>query len=181
LGIVGNPRLLFLDEPTTGFDPSARRGAWQVVKNLQAAGTTIVLTTHYMEEAQELADEVALLASGQIVASGPPASIGGRDLAQSSIGFLLPTGSTLAELPLPTNARLGADGMVLAEVAEPTTALHELTGWALRHGVVLAQLSVQQPSLEDTYLSLTDSAPGELDSEQSAAPQSRRRAAWSRA
>ena len=109
LGIVGNPRLLFLDEPTTGFDPAARRQAWQVVKNLQAEGTTILLTTHYMDEAQELADEIALMAGGRIVAAGPPTSIGGRDLAVSSIGFQaarrLGAGRTTAARQRPAHAR----------------------------------------------------------------------------
>ncbi len=93
LGVIGNPRLLFLDEPTTGFDPSARQGAWQVVRDLRAAGTTIVLTTHYMEEAQALADRVAVMAAGTIVAEGDPATIGGRDTARARIQFTLPVGA----------------------------------------------------------------------------------------
>ncbi|MGI8492782.1 MAG: ABC transporter ATP-binding protein [Acidimicrobiales bacterium] len=129
LGVIGNPRLLFLDEPTTGFDPSARRGAWQVVRDLRAAGTTILLTTHYMEEAQQLADRLAVIASGQIVAEGTPATIGGRDTARSRVRFALPSGCGPADLPVPVE--LGADGLAEIEVDEPTEVLHHLTGWAL--------------------------------------------------
>ena len=92
LGLIGDPELLFLDEPTTGFDPSARRDAWQIVRDLRDPGTTIVLTTHYMEEAQALADRVAVLSGGQIVAEGTPATIGGRDTAQTRIRFAVPAG-----------------------------------------------------------------------------------------
>ena len=97
--MIGNPRLLFLDEPTTGFDPNARRGAWDLVENLRSAGTTILLTTHYMDEAQALADRVAVIVAGQIVAHGPPATIGGRDTAQARIRFALPAGRTAGDLP----------------------------------------------------------------------------------
>ena len=153
LGLVGNPELLFLDEPTTGFDPNARRDAWQLVRSLRDEGTTIVLTTHYMEEAQELADRVAVLSDGQIVAKGTPASIGGRDTAPARIRFALPAGYTAADLPADA---VPADGLVTVETAEPTQALHQLTGWALRHGTVLGRLTVDRPSLEDIYLRLTD-------------------------
>ena len=99
LGVVGRPRLLFLDEPTTGFDPAARQEAWATIRALRDAGTTILLTTHYMEEAQELADRVAVMASGRIVAEGPPSRIGGRDTALTRISFALPDGCTAADLP----------------------------------------------------------------------------------
>jgi ABC-2 type transport system ATP-binding protein len=92
IGMIGNPRLLFLDEPTTGFDPNARRGAWEMVENLRSSGTTILLNTHHMDEAQALADRVAVIAAGQIVAAGRPATIGGRDTAQARIRFGLPPG-----------------------------------------------------------------------------------------
>jgi ABC-2 type transport system ATP-binding protein len=156
LGLIGNPRLLFLDEPTTGFDPNARRDAWQIVRNLRDAGTTIVLTTHYMDEAQALADRVAVMSGGRIVAEGPPSTIGGRDAARARIRFALPDGYTAADLPLPAAA---GHGLVTVETAEPTGALHELTGWALRHGTVLDRLTVDRASLEDVYLRLT-SDPG---------------------
>jgi ABC-2 type transport system ATP-binding protein len=152
LGIIGNPRLLFLDEPTTGFDPNARRDAWELVRGLRDSGITIMLTTHYMEEAQALADQVAVLAGGQIVAAGPPASLGGRDTARARIQFARPAGPLLAELP--AGAVLN-DGVVTVQSAEPTRTLHELTGRALRHGTVLTGLTVQRPSLEDVYLRLT--------------------------
>jgi len=152
LGLIGDPRLLFLDEPTTGFDPNARRDAWQIVRNLRDAGTTIVLTTHYMDEAQALADRVAVMSGGRIVAEGPPATIGGRDAARARIRFVLPDGYTPADLPLPAEA---GHGLVTVQTAEPTEALHQLTGWALRRGTVLDRLTVDRASLEDVYLRLT--------------------------
>jgi ABC-2 type transport system ATP-binding protein len=163
LGLVGDPDLLFLDEPTTGFDPSARRDAWELIGGLRDAGTTILLTTHYMDEAQALADRVAVISAGQIVAQGTPATIGGRDHAQARIQFTLPPGCAAGDLPLP--AVPGDDGTVTVPTAEPTGALHQLTGWALDRGAVLAGLSVDQPSLEDIYLRLTgqDQTAGDED------------------
>ena len=152
LGIIGNPSLLFLDEPTTGFDPSARRSAWQIVRDLRAAGTTIVLTTHYMDEAQALADRVAVIAGGQIVATGTPAAIGGRDAAVSRIRFAMPQAAAASELP--AGAVLD-HGVVTLETRDPTRDLQALTTWALRRNSVLDQLTVDRPSLEDTYLRLT--------------------------
>jgi ABC-2 type transport system ATP-binding protein len=176
LGVIGNPRLLFLDEPTTGFDPSARRGAWSAVKNLRTAGTTILLTTHYMDEAQELADNVALITGGRVVASGPPATIGGRDTGRTTIAFVLPPDVPLADLPL---AGCTVEGdVVTAQVDDSTGALHTLTGWALGRGVTLEQLSVQRPSLEDTYLSLTG-APVDEPEAAAAPTRSRKRVAMS--
>ena len=173
LGMVGNPKLLFLDEPTTGFDPNARRGAWEVVENLRAAGTTIVLTTHYMDEAQVLADRVAVIATGRIVAQGTPATIGGRDSELTRIEFALPHGATVADLPVATSTVTAcADGLVTVEAAEPTELLHRLTGWALDRGVTLARLSVQRPSLEDVYLRLTGS---DAETEHAAEPAKGRR------
>ncbi len=153
LGIVGNPRLLFLDEPTTGFDPSARRGAWELVGNLRSVGMTILLTTHYMDEAQALADRVAVISGGRIVAAGTPATLGGRDTARSRISFGIPAGLDGAAVPIPWSP--GPDGRVVIEVEEPTRALHELTEWALRHETTLPQLTVERPTLEDIYLQLT--------------------------
>lgn len=154
LGVVGKPRLLFLDEPTTGFDPSARRGAWEIVRNLCDAGTTIMLTTHYMEEAQALADNVAVIAEGQIVATGPPATVGGRDTARARISFALPHDTTISDLPLRVTP--GTSGIVTAEVDDCTSALHRLTGWALERGSPLERLTVDRPTLEDVYLKLTE-------------------------
>jgi ABC-2 type transport system ATP-binding protein len=153
LGMIGDPELLFLDEPTTGFDPSARRGAWQILRGLRAAGTTIVLTTHYMDEAQALADRVAVMAGGQIVAEGTPSAIGGRDTARARIRFALPAGTAAGDLP--AAAVPGDDGLVTVQTTEPTQTLHQLTGWALDHGTVLDRLTVDRPSLEDVYLRLT--------------------------
>jgi ABC-2 type transport system ATP-binding protein len=153
LGLIGRPDLLFLDEPTTGFDPGARRDAWQIVRNLRGSGTTILLTTHYMEEAQALADRVALISGGQIVAEGTPSAIGGRDTARVRIRFALPEACTVADLPLAASD--DGDGLVTVETAEPTAAVYELTGWALGRGMVLDRLTVERPSLEDVYLRLT--------------------------
>jgi ABC-2 type transport system ATP-binding protein len=165
LGLIGDPELLFLDEPTTGFDPAARRDAWQLVRSLRDSGTTILLTTHYMEEAQALADRVAVLSDGQVVAQGTLADIGGRAAAQTQIRFALPGGCVAADLP--AWARPGADpaagpepgDLVAVAVSEPTRALHELTTWALHRGLVLDQLTVEPPSLEDVYLRLTGPGP----------------------
>jgi len=150
---------LFLDEPTTGFDPTARRQAWEVVKNLGALGKTILLTTHYMEEAQVLADRVVVIAAGRIVAEGPPESIGGRADAQVRIRFRLPPQLSPAELPVA--ATVEADGALIVETDDATTALARLTTWVLERGHRLDGLSVERPSLEDIYLSLTAQPGGE--------------------
>jgi ABC-2 type transport system ATP-binding protein len=156
LGLIGNPELLYLDEPTTGFDPAARQGAWDLVRQLRAAGTTILLTTHDMAEAQALADRVVLLNNGVVVAEGPPASLGG-DAEHARITFTLPAGVPLSDLPLPAGMHNGA---VAIETSKPTKDLHLLTSWAQRCGVVLAGLTVDRPSLEDVYLRMTqDGAP----------------------
>jgi ABC-2 type transport system ATP-binding protein len=156
LALVGNPELIFLDEPTTGFDPSARRDAWDVVRGLCAEGRTVVLTTHYMDEAQALADSVTVIAAGRVVASGSPDTLGGRDRGETTVRFELPDGVTPADLPLPDGVvpRLRG-GFVELHVAEPTVLLHALTGWAVARGEVLSGLAVDRPSLEDVYLSLT--------------------------
>ncbi|GHJ35567.1 ABC transporter ATP-binding protein [Streptomyces sp. TS71-3] len=153
LGIIGNPTLLFLDEPTTGFDPNARRDAWELVRNMRDAGMTILLTTHYMEEAQVLADRVAVISAGRIVAEGTPDTLGGRDTARTRIRFELPEGCPITDLPVA--ARTGEGHLVTVESEEPTRTLHQLTEWALARGSVLARLTVDRPSLEDVYLHLT--------------------------
>ncbi len=157
LGLIGDPELLFLDEPTTGFDPAARRDAWRLVRDLRAAGTTILLTTHAMDEAQALADRVVLMSDGVVVADGPTATLGGRDAERARISFALPAGYRPTDLPLAAavTAVAAADGTVAVETANPTADLHQLTGWALDRGVVLAGLAVDRPSLEDVYLRLT--------------------------
>ena len=155
IALAGNPDLLFLDEPTTGFDPSARHEAWEVVKNLAALGKTVLLTTHYMDEAQYLADQVAVISSGRIVAEGPPATIGNRDQARARIRYRLADGATP---PADLTAPPGPDGLIELVPDELTAALHRLTGWALGQHVELNGLEVIRPSLEDVYLKLTDSS-----------------------
>ena len=152
LGLAGGPELLYLDEPTTGFDPAARRGAWDLVRSLRAAGTTILLTTHDMAEAQALADRVVLLAGGAVIAEGPPAALGGRDADRARISFTLPPGIPVTALPVPAGLH---DGVVVIETADVTGELARLTGWAERRGVALPGLTVDRPSLEDVYLRLT--------------------------
>ncbi|MGH2981687.1 MAG: ABC transporter ATP-binding protein [Solirubrobacterales bacterium] len=155
VALAGDPELLFLDEPTTGFDPAARRGAWEVIKNLAALGKTIFLTTHYMEEAQELADRVAIIADGRIVAEGAPDDLGDRDNAPATISFRLPQGSSADELPGEAAGASTVNGSVRFSSGQPVQALNELTGWALARGVELEGLEVRRPSLEDVYLDLT--------------------------
>jgi ABC-2 type transport system ATP-binding protein len=159
LGLVGDPDLLFLDEPTTGFDPSARRRSWVLIESLRELGKTILLTTHYMDEAQSLADRVAIIAAGRIVAAGTPDSLGGRDEGEAVISFRLAAGTAVAELPAGLPGRVATlEGRVELVTTEPTRALHLLTGWALARGEELDALAVARPSLEDVYLRLT-SAP----------------------
>jgi ABC-2 type transport system ATP-binding protein len=151
VGLVGNPELLFLDEPTTGFDPSARRGAWEMVRSLTALGTTVFLTTHYMEEAQQLADRVAVIVGGRIVAEGTPATLGGRQLRDTRV--------SLARIDLPDGlaARFTLDGdRWVASTQDPTQLLHELTSWAVGTGVALDGLEVTRPDLEEVYLELAE-------------------------
>ena len=155
IALAGDPDLLFLDEPTTGFDPSARHEAWGVIKNLAALGKTVLLTTHYMDEAQYLADQAAVIANGKIVAEGPPATIGNRELARARIRYRRPDG---AEPPADLTAPPGPGGLIELVPDDLTATLHRLTGWALDQHVELTGLEVTRPSLEDVYLSLTDGA-----------------------
>ena len=163
VALAGDPRLLFLDEPTTGFDPAARRGAWDMIRNLKSLGKTILLTTHYMDEAQNLADEVAIIARGEIVAQGPPSTLGGRDTAATRLRFRLP--ERAGELPEALRSAASVtDGTVVLATDDPTGTLHELTGWALEQGIRLDALEVSRPSLEDVYLEITG---GEAGTEES--------------
>ena len=157
LGIIGNPELLFLDEPTTGLDPAGRRDTWDLIKRLSAAGTTVLLTTHYMDEVEALAQRVAVLFGQEIVASGTPSSIGGRDLGAVTIRFRLPDGVALSDLPPPLTAEPAGDGHVAIHTTDELHVLHELTGWAIDQDHALAGLSVLRESLEDVYLGLTRS------------------------
>ena len=161
IALIGDPELLFLDEPTTGFDPSARRQAWEVIAGLKRLGKTVMLTTHYMDEAQALADRVAVIAAGRIVAAGTPDDIGGRASAATQISFGLPAGIGDGEVPRgaqPIDS--GANGRYLIRSTDPVRDLNELTGWALRRGHELSWLEVRQPSLEDVYLELTGQESG---------------------
>jgi ABC-2 type transport system ATP-binding protein len=151
VALAGDPELLFLDEPTTGFDPGARRNAWEIVRNLIALGKTVFLTTHYMDEAQALANRVAVIASGEIVAEGPPSTLAGRDVARTEIRFRTDGGDE----PPALGQRRQADGSFELRTDDPTRALHELTSWAIGRGVPLDALEVHRPSLEDVYLELT--------------------------
>ena len=156
LALIGDPELLFLDEPTTGFDPSARRNAWSLIAGLRQLGKTVFLTTHYMDEAQELADRVAIIAAGQIVAEGAPSELGGRGAAPCEIRFRLPEGAQADDLPLQVAV---TDGRALLRTHDPIPALNALTSWALAQGVDLPGLEVERPSLEDVYLDLTEARP----------------------
>jgi ABC-2 type transport system ATP-binding protein len=137
MALVGDPELLFLDEPTTGFDPSARRQAWDVIAGLRELGKTVFLTTHYMDEAQRLADRVTIIAAGEIVARGTPEDLGDRGGQATTIRY----------------RRGGRD--VTVETTTPVQTLHELTGEALKRGEDLEGLEVTRPTLEDVYLQLT--------------------------
>ena len=140
MALVGDPELIFLDEPTTGFDPEARRAAWETIRSLRDLGKTILLTTHYLEEAQALADRVAIVKDGRILADGPP-----RELGVGAAHYRV--------------AYRGAGGeLVERGTDDPTTLLHELTGEALARGERLQELSVARPTLEDVYLELTSDA-----------------------
>src|SRR5438067_2393482 len=139
IALVGDPDLVFLDEPTTGFDPAARRAAWEMIRSLRSLGKTVLLTTHYLDEAEQLADRVAVLREGRIVRIGKPSELTGGRVA--------------------TEIRYRLDGReVLVETHEPTKVLHELTGEALARGDELDGLQVRRPTLEEIYLELTDGA-----------------------
>jgi ABC-2 type transport system ATP-binding protein len=168
IALAGDPELLFLDEPTTGFDPSARHEAWEVVRNLAALGKTVLLTTHYMDEAQYLADRVAVIAAGRIVAEGQPATLGDRELTRARIRYRVPAGATPPEdLAGPADQ----DGFTEFAPADLTSALHRLTGWAIDNKVSLDGLVVTRQSLEDVYLALTNPQEADHSSQLSAAGQ----------
>jgi len=164
LALVGDPDLVFLDEPTTGFDPGARRQAWTTIRSLCELGKTVFLTTHYMDEAQNLANRVAVMRSGEIIAYGRPEDLGGRDVRPAEIRFSLPMGWSLGDVPeVPAQSRSIDGERVLVLTSEPVRATQRITTWALERGVELGHFSVTQPTLEDIYLELTgnDSAPAE--------------------
>jgi ABC-2 type transport system ATP-binding protein len=154
LGLVGDPRLLFLDEPTTGFDPSARRRAWELIASLRSLGTTILLTTHYMEEAEALADRVGVMVSGRLVAVDAPADLVAREQL-AVIRFTLPPGAGVDGLPSLSGTVSADDRGVTVQTAQPTADLNALTTWAMERGLELADLSLSRATLEDVYLRLT--------------------------
>jgi ABC-2 type transport system ATP-binding protein len=167
LALVGDPELVFLDEPTTGFDPAARRGAWSVVRSLCELGKTVFLTTHYMDEAQSLANRVAVMSAGQIIASGTPEDLGGRDLRPAEIRFRLPGEWSLGDLPEVPGERSISEETVTVLTREPVLATQRITTWALERDVDLGHFSVNQPTLEDIYLELTGPSPEQLNTSSS--------------
>src|SRR5512143_2393145 len=152
IALAGDPELLFLDEPTTGFDPSARRAAWEMVRTLVELGKTVFLTTHFMDEAQTLANRVAVIAQGEIVAEGPPDTIAGRDRMLARIRYRVPDGAPAVP---EWGQERQPDGSFLLRAEDPTKIAHEVTGWALERGFSFDLFEVAQPSLEDVYLDLT--------------------------
>jgi ABC-2 type transport system ATP-binding protein len=156
LALVGDPDLIFLDEPTTGFDPAARRQAWSTVRSLCTLGKTVFLTTHYMDEAQALADRVAVMRAGEIIAIGKPDALGGRDLRPAVISFVLPPGTSLGDIPdVPAQERSFDGERVTVVTTAPVLAAQRITTWAIEHDHHLEHFSVSQPTLEDIYLELT--------------------------
>jgi ABC-2 type transport system ATP-binding protein len=155
VGIVGNPELLFLDEPTTGFDPSARRDAWNMIEGLKELGTTIVLTTHYMDEAQHLADRVVIMREGGIVAEGAPDTLGEQLGRETMIRF-----RTLDGIADRASGAIGRDAVISGDQAtiastDPQRDLYRLLSWAEEEGITLPDLEVRRPSLEDVFLEVT--------------------------
>jgi ABC-2 type transport system ATP-binding protein len=156
IGIVGDPDLIFLDEPTTGFDPTARRDAWNMIEGLKALGKTVFLTTHYMDEAQHLADRVAILRDGQIVAQGRTEELGGDLGRRTVIGFALGAGLSAEDVRGAVSAPVSLAGNeVEIESSAPPADLYRLLGLAERRGARLEDLEVRRPSLEDIFLELT--------------------------
>jgi ABC-2 type transport system ATP-binding protein len=154
LGICGDPELVFLDEPTTGFDPAARRHSWELIEDLRALGKTILLTTHYMDEAQHLADRVVVIAGGRIIAEGTPDSLGRGTADAALVSFRVPAGLDADDMPLPDDVER-RNGTVSFRTETPTSDLAPLLSWAAVRGAELGALSVSRPSLEDVYLQLT--------------------------
>ncbi|WIM92919.1 ABC transporter ATP-binding protein [Actinoplanes oblitus] len=152
LGLAGAPELLFLDEPTTGFDPAARHRAWQLVAGLRELGTTILLTTHYLEEAQQLADRVAVMRGGRLLATGTPEDLRAGSKLPTVISFGLPAG----DLPALSAAPEVTGTTVRVVSRDPVADAWRLTGWAREHDIALPDFTVSPPTLEDVYLALTE-------------------------
>jgi ABC-2 type transport system ATP-binding protein len=162
LGIVGDPELLFLDEPTTGFDPAARRKAWELVEALKGLGTTILLTTHYMDEAEHIADRVGIVVAGRLAALGTPDEIAARGTAASVLSFRLPDGVPVGDLPRLGEAVQPDGALVTVRSRTPTSDLALLTSWALQRGTELESLHLSRPTLEDVYLDLVQGGQAEV-------------------
>jgi ABC-2 type transport system ATP-binding protein len=164
LALIGDPDLIFLDEPTTGFDPAARHAAWELIERLRGLGRTVVLTSHYMDEVQHLADRVVVIAHGRIVAEGDPASLGRSGPSQTVISFRLPPAHTLDRLPSGLRRLVtSSNGEVTIRTTTPTSVLARLCQWAVEQDVELPGLEVAHPSLEDVYLQLTEDRRGDGD------------------
>ncbi len=166
LGLVGSPSLLFLDEPTTGLDPAARREMWTMVDRLREGGTTVMLTTHYMDEAQHLADHLVIMRSGEVVGSGTPAELVAHQGTGAVVSFRIDGSSDSPTPEAPVLPRLSVtvelvDGSYRFRTAAPQQDLYTLLRWADETGVVLAQLEVDRPSLDDVFLQLTGDDAGE--------------------
>ncbi|MFC3742286.1 ABC transporter ATP-binding protein [Paractinoplanes deccanensis] len=157
LGLAGAPDLLFLDEPTTGFDPAARHHAWDLVASLRDLGTTILLTTHYLEEAQRLADRVGVLRDGRLLTVGSPGELRAASDLPTVISFRIPGGGLSGLPPLSARPRL-AGGVVRLDSREPVADTWHLTAWATARWTPLEDLTVSPPTLEDIYLALTGEA-----------------------
>jgi ABC-2 type transport system ATP-binding protein len=156
VGIVGDPELIFLDEPTTGFDPSARRAAWRTIAELRELGKTILLTTHYMDEAQQLADSIAIMRAGELAAIGTLAEIGAQLSAAAVVRFRAPHGVSPAAIAAAAGAPVDVDGeLVTIRSADPQQTLYRLLNWAHRRTITLEGLEVTRPTLEDMFLELT--------------------------
>jgi ABC-2 type transport system ATP-binding protein len=157
LGIAGDPELVFLDEPTTGFDPAARRQSWELISRLREGGKTILLTTHYMDEAQHLADRVVVIGRGRVIAEGTPETLGRAAHQATLVSFRVPYGVDGDELPLPGDADvLRRDREVGFRTRTPTRDVAPLLQWAAERDIELEALAVTRPSLEDIYLQLTE-------------------------
>ena len=155
LGICGDPELIFLDEPTTGFDPAARRQSWELIERLRALGKTILLTTHYMDEAQQLADRVVVLARGRVIADGTPDALRRGGAEAALVSFRVPADLDIADMPLPNAEIERHDRTLRFRTPTPTQDLAPLLSWAAVRGAELDGLTIARPTLEDVYLQLT--------------------------
>ncbi len=156
LGTLNRPQVLFLDEPTTGFDPGARRHAWEMIRSMAAQGTTVFLTTHYLEEAEYLADRVAVISQGRIIASGTPESLKASQ-GTGIVTFRLPASTGIEDLPEAVHALVAVNDDIVTITTQTLTATTNMvTGWAVAQGIELEAFNVHRPSLEDVYLDLID-------------------------